>query len=140
MVKAAFPGVSNRDVVDRLLLTAEDLGDAGVDSTFGQGRLDLEAAMAPVGPTAIPIGSTVDGPSVGVETSSLRLGPGMIVDSAVGSLLKRVMTVDRMGFPFPVDLGETVGATKRDHGLSSFVSGDRRTVAAAGSGATSSTW
>lgn len=136
VVKAAFPGVSSRDVVDRLLLTAEDLGDAGVDSTFGRGRLDLEAAMAPVGPTAIPTGSTVDGPSAAVETSSLRLGPGMIMDSAASALLKRVMTVDRMGFPFPVDLTEVVSTAKRDDGLSSFVNGDRRSVAAAGTGVT----
>jgi len=134
VVKAAFPGVSNRDVVDRLLLTAADLGDAGVDSTFGRGRLDLEAAMAPVGPTGIPIGSDVDGPSVALEASSLRLGPGLTLDGASAKQLKRVMAIDSMGFPFPVDLGDAVSKTKRDLGLSSFIDADGRSLAVIGSG------
>ncbi|MGI9498976.1 MAG: S8 family peptidase [Geminicoccaceae bacterium] len=132
VVKAAFPGVSSRDVVDRLLLTAADLGTAGVDSTFGRGRLDLEAAMAPVGPTGVPIGPTVDGPTLPVQASTLRLGPGLAMNSAAKRLLGRTMAVDSMGFPFPIDLGEAVRTTERDDGLSAFIGGDGRSVAAAG--------
>ena len=134
VVKAAFPGVSSRDVVDRLLLTAADLGDVGVDSTFGRGRLDLEAAMAPVGPTALPTGSEVDGPSITLAASSLQLRPGLRLDSASARRLERVMTLDRMGFPFPVDLADAVSTAKRDHGLAAFISDDSRSLAAAGAG------
>lgn len=136
VVKAAFPGVSNRDVVDRLLLTAEDLGDPGVDSTFGRGRLDLEAAMAPVGPTGLPTGTSVDGPILPLEGTSLRLGRGLALPGPTAERLRHVMSVDSMGFPFPVDLGGAVSVTERDTGLSSFVSGDRRSAAAFGAGAT----
>lgn len=125
VVKAAFPGVSSRDVVDRLLLTAEDLGAAGVDGTFGQGKLDLEAAMAPVGPTGIPIGPTVDGPLLPVQQSALLLGPGLGLDTASKAHLARAMAVDSMGFPFPIDLGAAVRTTARDDGLKTFLGGDR---------------
>lgn len=132
VVKAAFPGVSSRDVVDRLLLTAADLGDVGVDSTFGRGRLDLEAAMAPVGPTALPTGTVVDGPSIALDASTLQLGPGLRLGQASAERLERVMALDSMGFPFPVDLGDAISTTKRDHGLASFIGGDRRSLATAG--------
>ncbi|MEZ5934301.1 MAG: S8 family serine peptidase [Alphaproteobacteria bacterium] len=133
VVKAAFPGVSSSDVVNRLLLTAADLGDPGVDSTFGRGRLDLEAAMAPVGPTAIPAGTSVDGPVIRAESSRLSLGRGLVMNEAAAKRLARVMAVDSMGFPFPVDLGKSVSAIRRDSGLSSFIEADERALAAVGS-------
>ncbi len=124
VVKAAFPGVSSRDVVDRLLLTAEDLGDPGVDDIFGRGRLDLEAAMAPVGPTGFPIGPTVDGRRLAVAPSALRLGQGLALDEAESTALRTVMAVDDMGFPFPVDLANGIEETPRENGLRGFVAGD----------------
>ncbi len=132
VVKAAFPGVSSRDVVDRLLLTAADLGAAGVDSTFGQGRLDLEAAMAPVGPVGFSIGPTVDGPVTPVEGTALHLGPGLAMNDATKQLLGRIMAVDDMGFPFPVDLGKGIESAERSAGLSAFVGGRRGSVTVAG--------
>lgn len=132
VVKAAFPGVSSRDVVDRLLLTAADLGAAGVDSTFGRGLLDLEAAMAPVGPTGFPIGPTVDGAVTPLAATALRLSPGLAMDGAAKQLLGRAMAVDGMGFPFPIDLGEGVETTERNTGLSAFIGGRHGSVTAAG--------
>ncbi|MGI9418699.1 MAG: S8 family serine peptidase [Geminicoccaceae bacterium] len=135
VVKAAFPGVSSRDVVDRLLLTAEDLGAAGVDNTFGRGKLDLEAAMAPVGPTGFPIAPTVDGQLVPVSQTALYLGPGLVLNGASRGHLAQAVAVDSMGFPFPTDLAEAVRTTERDDGLAAFLSGDRRSAAAIGGSA-----
>ncbi|MEM7041225.1 MAG: S8 family serine peptidase [Pseudomonadota bacterium] len=132
VVKAAFPSVSSEDVVNRLLLTAADLGAAGVDSTFGRGRLDLEAAMAPVGPTGFPIGPSVDGPSLAVSESTFLLGRGLVLSDAVRGFFAQAMAVDSMGFPFPVDLGEAVSRTAEDQGLASFVSSHRGSLAAVG--------
>jgi serine protease len=39
-------GLSAQQTVDRLLSSAKDLGQAGYDSTFGAGRLDVAAAVA----------------------------------------------------------------------------------------------
>lgn len=132
VVKAAFPGISSQDVVDRLLLTASDLGDPGVDDTYGRGLLDLETAMAPVGPTGFPIGRTVRGATIPVEPSALRLGRGMVLSAGAKALLGRAMAVDEMGFPFPVDLAQDVEASRRDLRLSSFIDDGGRSVAAAG--------
>ena len=129
VVKAAFPGVSNEDVVNRLLLTAADLGDPGVDSVFGRGRLDLEAAMAPVGPTGFPLGTTVDGPKTDLLGSGLRLASGFVMNDAGAQHLRRAMSFDDMGFPFPVDLDEAVTIAKRDNGLAAFVGSDTRALA-----------
>ncbi len=132
VVKAAFPGVSSRDVVDRLLLTAADLGAAGVDSTFGRGLLDLEAAMAPVGPVGFPIGRAADGPITPLAGTTLRLASGLAMTDAGKQLLGQAVSFDSMGFPFPIDLGEGVEATERDDGLSAFIAGRRGAVTAAG--------
>lgn len=121
VVKAAFPGISSEDVVDRLLLTANDLGDPGVDDTFGHGLLDLEAAMAPVGPLGLPIGPSVDDASITVATSSLDLGPAWSIGDDGRMLLENAVGFDRMGFPFPIDLGDRVVPAGRESGLRHFI-------------------
>jgi subtilisin family serine protease len=132
VVQAAFPGVSSQDVVDRLLLTAEDLGAPGVDSTFGRGKLDLEAAMAPVGPTGFPIGPTVGGRRLAVDSTALRLGPGLQISGAAKARLKHAMAVDEMGFPFAIDLASAIETTPRNDGLARFISYDPGSMASAG--------
>jgi hypothetical protein len=47
----AFPNLEAEEAVALLIDTAQDLGDVGVDNTFGAGLVDLEAAFAPVGAT-----------------------------------------------------------------------------------------
>ncbi|MGA3489003.1 S8 family serine peptidase [Micromonosporaceae bacterium DT55] len=61
LIRAAHPELNAASVIERLLTTAEDLGAAGRDSTYGHGMLDLPAAL------------TADVPAVNVN----RLGdPG----------------------------------------------------------------
>jgi hypothetical protein len=122
-------------VVDRLLLTAEDLGAAGVDSVFGRGRLDLEAAMAPVGPLGLPLGSMVDGPSAPLEGAALELGAGMALDQADAAFLGRAMALDSMGFPFWIDLGERVRSPRRQSRLNAFFGGEGAVVSTAAASA-----
>lgn len=125
VVKAAFPGVSATDVVNRLLLTAADLGTVGVDSVFGRGRLDLEAAMAPVGPVGLPIGPTVEGPSLVVADSIVQLGSAFAMSAESRAFLDRAVGLDEMGFPFPLGLGGRVDTAERATGLESFIGADR---------------
>lgn len=59
----AFPNLTATQVVDILLRTARDAGAAGIDTTYGRGILDLNAAFAPQGTTrlagsAIPVPAT----------------------------------------------------------------------------------
>lgn len=46
LLAEAFPQMSGREIVDRLLTTAVDMGEPGVDSVHGHGRLDLGRAIA----------------------------------------------------------------------------------------------
>ncbi|MGI9449796.1 MAG: S8 family peptidase, partial [Geminicoccaceae bacterium] len=122
VVKAAFPGVSSEDVVNRLLLTAQDLGDPGVDETFGRGLLDLEAAMAPVGPVSLPTGAHVDSATIARSQSSLYLGPAWSISDQGRALLESAVGFDQMGFPFPAALEQRIASPKTHSGLLNFIS------------------
>jgi hypothetical protein len=121
VVKTAFPGVSNRDVVDRLLLTAADIGAAGVDPVFGRGRLDLEAAMAPVGPLGLPGGSALAGQAAPLEGALLELGGALDLGPAGRRFLARAVAFDRMGFPFPAGLETRTRQSRRTAGLEGLI-------------------
>lgn len=129
VVKAAFPGVSSQDVVNRLLLTTQDLGDPGVDDTFGRGLLDLEAAMAPVGPVGLILGPTVASASNTTSATSLDLGQAWSIGNQGKALLQKAVGFDRMGFPFPVDLSERVTSARTASSMRQFVEKDRTSSA-----------
>jgi hypothetical protein len=52
LVAQAFPNLSPAEIVDLLFRTADDLGSAGDDSIYGQGRLNITRAFQPVGQTS----------------------------------------------------------------------------------------
>lgn len=127
VVKAAFPGISNRDVVDRLLATARDLGDPEV---FGRGLLDLEAAMAPVGELGLAATGRVADPRPTLAASTLALGSAFALDPSGRALLGRAIALDAMGFPFPVDLAGRVRIERRGLGLDAMLAPGLPTLAA----------
>ena len=49
----AFPNLTGKQIVSILFQTADDLGAAGVDSTYGNGRLNIQRAFAPIGTTSL---------------------------------------------------------------------------------------
>jgi hypothetical protein len=54
----AWPNLSAREVADILFETATDLGAPGVDSIYGNGLLNLEAALQPVGQSSIAVATS----------------------------------------------------------------------------------
>jgi len=65
LLREAFPNLTGAQVVDLLLRTASDGGEAGTDATYGRGILNIAAAFAPQGQTALakqsgamPLGDT----------------------------------------------------------------------------------
>ncbi len=104
VVKAAFPGVSADDVTNRLLTTATDLGDPGIDDVFGHGLLNLDRALKPSGDLCLPTTASVDGDKTSLSGSSLGLGSGFAVDEQLGGELGRVMALDEQGSPSPSTL------------------------------------
>jgi len=53
LMAQAFPNLTAREIVDILFRTADDLGAAGDDAVFGQGRLNIGRAFQPVGITSL---------------------------------------------------------------------------------------
>jgi subtilisin family serine protease len=129
VVKAAFPGISNRDVVARLLSTAEDLGAPGTDAVFGRGRLDLDAALAPVGSLGLSLDGAVDGDRAIATESRLDLGAGVTLDGEGSALLAKAVAFDEQGFPFGVDLSRQADDRSRSTGLAAFVGSGRQDIA-----------
>lgn len=128
VVKAAFPGITNRDVVARLLSTATplDINDDGViddvDAEIaGRGLLNLDNALDPQGAMSVATGSTLAGASASLDESALSLGSGLALQGAGAELLERAVAFDSDGFPFAVDLVNKAGTQSRDTGLAAFL-------------------
>ena len=45
----AFPNLSGQQIIDILFRSADELGAAGTDATFGRGRLNIQRAFQPIG-------------------------------------------------------------------------------------------
>lgn len=78
LLRQAFPNLTATQVVDLLLKTAKDAGDTGTDAIYGRGILDIAAAFAPQGQTAlagtttaVPLGDTL-----GVTSPPMGDAPG----------------------------------------------------------------
>lgn len=119
-----FPNLSGAEIAEILLLSAKDLGAAGVDSIFGNGLLDLGAAIRPIGTTSVP--TSADG------SSSAPVDGGTATSAAFGDALARsaafggILMVDRFRRGFRVDLGDSVVTAPRDLGLLALVEHNRR--------------
>ena len=100
VVWGAFPNKSGDEIVARLLDTADSSGVFGDTATYGQGKLDLGAAMNPVGSTSL----SVEGLGmVPVADSFVDLPPGFGVEHAAAALSDAVVHDEQM-FPFYQDL------------------------------------
>ncbi|MEO7276598.1 MAG: S8 family peptidase [Sphingomicrobium sp.] len=58
LLAQAFPNLTGKQIVQLLFNSADDLGDAGVDSIFGHGRLNIGRAFLPSGATSLASGQT----------------------------------------------------------------------------------
>ena len=96
--------LSHRELVTRLLRTADKGGRYTDSATYGQGALDLGAAVSPVGTPRVTTGNQVNNPGQSVQTTRLRLG------SALGDGFPRaaagleLAAFDELGAPFWFEL------------------------------------
>lgn len=108
--------LSNRELLARLFATADKSGIYGTSSIYGQGMMDLGAAVLPVDNAQVMMNSRVgengnDGHSI--QTTQLRMG------RAFGNSLSRslagreVAAFDALGAPFWFDLSGMAGAAYR---------------------------
>ncbi|WP_420429122.1 S8 family peptidase [Kordiimonas sp.] len=72
LLMQAFPNLTAKEVGEILLASTTDLGVVGSDEIYGQGLINLERALAPMGATA---SRTRDGREVALSGSVLSLSP-----------------------------------------------------------------
>ncbi len=70
VVWGAWPYLSGDKVVKSLLWSATDLGDKGVDTTYGWGLLNVAAALQPIGDTCVPTASNSCGTGTTTTTTT----------------------------------------------------------------------
>jgi subtilase family protein len=122
-----FPNLSAQDVVQILLTSATDLGAAGVDSLYGHGLLNLDAAVQPLGTLAVPSGSTVDGPTTTLSSTMLALGPAF-GDAGTGiGLIDQAIIIDGFQRAYKFGMRDRFVATPRDTGLEAMLHWDGST-------------
>ena len=128
ILKQAWPQLSAQEIVQLLLTTATDMGDAGVDDVYGVGMLNLDNATNPNGTSSV---STTSG------TTNLN-GTSLSASSVVGDSLSDIdalsstMIVDDYNRDYYVDLNQTVStntnALTLDHNFMSFAGTEQVTI------------
>lgn len=92
--------MTTAELIDRLLLTADKSGRYADADIYGQGLLDLERAINPVGVNYIPIGG---GRRIRVDDSRFDFSAfGQAVDPELRD--QAVIIIDSLGAPFKVPL------------------------------------
>ncbi len=107
-----FPNLSPHDLAEILFTTATDLGDPGVDPEFGYGLVNLEAAIQPIGTTAVATAIDVTPAAPESENrvalSNMHLsrafGDSLVQSSAINS----AMFVDEYARSYRTDLGHNI--------------------------------
>ena len=98
----------NEELVTRLFHTADKTGIYADRAVYGQGVVDLDAALSPVGVPGFAAGATVAGGGTPVAQSRLSLGRAFGAGSASGLAGREIAAFDALGAPFWYDLGGLV--------------------------------
>ena len=113
--------LGNREIVARILATADRSGEYADSDIYGQGFLDLDAATRPVGETRMLTGRSLSGPSAPSQASVFHLG-GAFGDSLARGLAQiEVAGFDELDAPFFRPLGDHV----RPHAFAAPALGER---------------
>jgi subtilisin len=142
LVMASNSGLSNVDVRERLVSTAEDLGVAGRDTWFGYGLVDAEKAAAkivdpvPDDPTDPPVDPPADSGNITVDgftgTSTLinKIFWNAVVNVSLSTSLPNAVVTGQWQFG---DSIKTVTAVTDANGDCTFNSGNISTKISTGS-------
>jgi hypothetical protein len=124
LLAQAFPTLSGQQIIDILLKSADDLGSAGTDSTYGRGRLNIDSAFKPMGTT------TVAGTAVAAGTADNGDLPPASGDAGTqGSL--GVVILDGYSRAFALDMAKTLRQAAQAKPLHRALQGDVKVAGAA---------
>ena len=96
--------LSNRELVTRLLRTADKGGHYTDSATYGQGALDLGAAVSPFGTPQVTTGNRVDNPGQSIQATRLRLGSALGDGFSRSAAGLELAAFDELGAPFWFEL------------------------------------
>ena len=97
--------LSSEQLLARMLATADRSGRYADAAIYGQGLLDLGAAVSPVGSSSLATGARVGGPGADLRFTRLQAGAAL-GDGLARSLAGReAVAFDELGAPFWHDLG-----------------------------------
>lgn len=130
VVKAAFPGVSPREVVQRLFQSASNAAD-GPNAQMGWGVLDLYKAMNPMGKTGMATGKSAFGAKMSLDDSYFTGSPVTGDLFAESKLAANAVVFDDMGFPFYANLDQRSRVSKAQSLLTPSIEARRARSAAA---------
>lgn len=107
LIKSGWSWLDAPTITSILFNSATDLGAQGVDTIYGRGLLNLEAALGPLGPLSAP---TSSGSTVTVSGTSLTgsAATSTALQAAGRAGLLQVAAFDSYGRDFQVDLAPTV--------------------------------
>lgn len=124
LLAQAFPSLTPAQIVALLYRSADDRGEAGVDSTYGNGELNIARAFSPIGSLSLA------GSAVAVSlTDNATLGTAM-GDAGQGGL--SAVIKDEFGRDFGVDLAPTLARTAIQQTLANGLAQSGRSMAALG--------
>ena len=120
LLAQAYPNLTGQQIVKILFASADDLGAAGIDSTYGRGRLNVARAFQPIGT------ATLAGTAVAVAASSTAPAP---VGDAGGKALGAII-LDGFSRPFAVDLAAGLRQAPQQPLLARSLTGSVQTAGA----------
>ena len=119
----AFPNLTGQQIIDILFRSADELGAAGTDATFGHGRLNIERAFQPIGTTTLAgTGTPVTGQSVAGIAARRPPAPGDASRRASGRSSSTAIRA-----PIALDLVKSLEAAEQRRPLEQALTGRSRT-------------
>lgn len=118
-----FPNLSAAELAEILLLSATDLGAAGVDDVYGYGLINLARAIAPMGVVGLPTGGGIvpaSGDTPALSSAGLRLSPAFGDALSQVPALQNAMALDGYGRSYQVDLRRAVTVLAATPSLTGF--------------------
>jgi hypothetical protein len=112
VIKSAWPYLTARNTAEILFRTATDLGDKGVDATYGRGLLNLEKALLPVGGVTA-VGATGAAPLALAPATSGQVTSGARTAAAAAGLFTGAV-FDSFGRDFSFDFGRLNQSPRSD--------------------------
>lgn len=122
-ILSKWPQLSGVQAGQIIIDTARDIGPKGVDTTFGAGLIDVQAALSPVNPTLS------NGEKETAVVASAMALPDVIGSASIQTALSNVAVLDQYGRDFSGSVSSLV--VKPEAGRSTWL---RRRVARMGGG------